>query len=145
MGCNTFGLELYSRPEYLDAPSAYYIFPHWSAATRAGTSHNDYLQVLVDFGLLGFGLFIYLLFSIIKRSYINFKVAEDQFLKNSSLALFISLVSISAAFMVTSILYPVGNLLGVFFWYNIGLIIAIKKIVSGSSPAPNGTTLVGNG
>ncbi len=130
-GINGFGLELFSNPEFIR--SARVPLGEWlqGIGGPAGRVHNQYMQVLVDHGIIAFLLFIYLLFLVFRRAHRNFKEAPTPYLRQVSQALLVSYVSVLAALMAVGLpSYGGNNLLQLFFYYNLGLIMAIHRIAT---------------
>lgn len=69
------GLETYEYLRRVQADSHGYF----------GDTHDYYLKILVETGLLGFGLFLWLLGAIYRQGWRLFRSAEDPFLKSLGL------------------------------------------------------------
>lgn len=130
-GINGFGMELYSGR----SDSNYYpdksMFLEWfgTPLTPFSDAHNQYLQILLDHGLIALCLFLYLMFRVLKISLNNYKKTHDRFFKDISRALFISLVSFLFAFIGVVLLETDNNITPMIFWFNLGLIYSIKRLV----------------
>ena len=129
-GVNGFGMELYGRSD-----SKYYpdksMFFEWfgTPLTPFSDAHNQYLQILLDHGLIALCLFLYLMFKVLKISLDNYKKTHDRFFKDISRALFISLVSFLFAFIGVVLLETDNNITPMIFWFNLGLIYSVKRLV----------------
>ncbi|NIM91387.1 MAG: hypothetical protein GTO17_10625 [Candidatus Aminicenantes bacterium] len=129
-GINGFGMELYSRSDLKDS-SGNNVFLDWfgTPLTPFSDTHNQYLQILADHGILALVIFFYLIIKMLKISLNNYKKANDRFLKDVSRALFISLVSLLFAFLGVVLLETDNNITPMIFWFNLGLIYSIKRLV----------------
>ncbi|HAT75032.1 MAG TPA: hypothetical protein DCS28_03270, partial [Candidatus Moranbacteria bacterium] len=78
--------------------------------------HNSYLTILAQFGILGSGLFLYFIFTLLKNLIKSGNIKTD-FYK-------MSFLSVLAVYSVAFVFQPYleTNLLAVFFWINLGLI-----------------------
>jgi len=119
-GINGFGMELYSRSDLRDT-SGDNTFLEWFGAplTPFGDTHNQYLQILVDHGIVAFFLFLYLMIKMLRISLNNYKKTNDRFLKDVSRALFISLVSLLFAFLGVVLLETDNNITPMVFRRNL--------------------------
>jgi len=74
-------------------------------------THNDYLRVLTETGILGFIAYLWLLFAMVTTGWKSYKESSDKYLNNFSLAFFL----IAVAYLILSL---EGNILinGAFQW-----------------------------
>lgn len=94
-----------------------------------GAAHNQYLQVLVDHGIVALILFCYLIARVVKISLNLYKKADDPFLKDVSQALFLSLISLIFASVGVTLFASTTIILPMIFWFNLGLLFSIKRLV----------------
>ncbi len=124
-GVNGYGMELYLDPSVFMTERI--TFSSWArgAMNPAGKTHNEYLQILLDHGLIAFAIAVYLLFRTWRRCRAKAGLQGDKVLTGIYRALFVSFVAFVLAFMSISLLsYHGNNFLQMFFWLNIGLIYA---------------------
>jgi O-antigen ligase len=86
--------------------------------------HNSYLTALVEFGLLGLGLFIILLFNYIKYIIKIIRYDADPFTRN----LLIGAVLGFSGFLITT--FTGGDIYDNILWYQVGFTLALVKIAS---------------
>lgn len=130
-GINGFGMELYSS-YFLKNHPGIINFVQWFGSPEAvphGAAHNQYLQILGDHGLVAFILFSYLIIKVLRISLHNSKKADALFLKDVSQALFLSLLSFLFAFFGVVLLETANTILTMIFWFNLGLIYSMKRIL----------------
>ena len=84
--------------------------------------HNTYLQFLVETGVIGFTLFVWLLFSIIKKGIKSLKHAQDPFLRNITIAALAATVGVMTQGFGEHILYMPKII--TLFWLNAAVIFA---------------------
>jgi O-antigen ligase len=128
-GINGFGMEFYSTFGLTDYGRLDFLKGFLDPNTPCADTHNQYLQILADHGIVALILFSYLIVKVMKISLNNYKKANDPFLKDVSGALFVSLVSFLFAFLGVVILETDNNITPMIFWFNIGLIYSIKRMV----------------
>lgn len=124
-GVNGYGMELYLDPSVFLTERI--TFSSWARGMMnpAGKTHNEYLQILLDHGLIAFAIAVYLLFRTWRRCRAKAARQDDEVTTGIYRALFVSFVAFLFAFMSISLLsYHGNNFLQMFFWLNIGLIYA---------------------
>jgi O-antigen ligase len=89
-------------------------------------AHNDYLNQLARKGIIGFAVFIYMLFGIFKYMVVNLKYIQDKLLKGLYLGLFGAYCVFLVASLFQCFYTDDENL--VMFWFNIGLLASIVKV-----------------
>ncbi|MDD5729649.1 MAG: O-antigen ligase family protein [Candidatus Omnitrophica bacterium] len=116
VGVNTFSLN-YSKYKLPEAENA--------KTSESVYAHNNFLHMAGEIGLIGLGVFIWLLFRLFKSCAATFKGLKDNYLKIVSLAVTASLL----AFMInglteTSLYYAKVVMI---FWFTVGLCFALKE------------------
>lgn len=96
--------------------------------------HNEYLQILAEMGIIGIGVFAWLIFSYFKESFLA--------LKNSSAyrqILIISLMAAAFSMLIDSLFcFPLHRVShNVLFWSLLGLTLAVGNIRTISAPDMN--------
>jgi O-antigen ligase len=94
-----------------------------------GAAHNQYLEILGDHGVVALILFSYLIIKVLRISLDNSKKADDSFLRDVSQAFFLSFISFLFAFCGVVLLEATNIILPMIFWFNLGLIYSIKRMV----------------
>jgi len=92
-----------------------------------GSSHNQYIETLVDLGVFGFFVFMLLLYVIIRQSFRLIKIKDDLFKTNVGFAYFIVLICFYITLMRIEILES-GNPTSGVFWGLIGLLVSIQNL-----------------
>ena len=97
-------------------------------------AHNIYLQMAGETGLLGLGIFFWLLYCLFKKAREIYKQAKDDYVKIVVLSLVACLVAFLVNGLTESSLYY--SRVALLFWYLAGFLLALEKInyadVSGS-------------
>lgn len=102
-----------------------------SGCETAQHSHNLYLQITAELGIVGLIIFIVLLF-IFMQSSLEFHITEKRSEKLYSTALFCGIISVLAQGMTDYIWYNYRVFL--MFWLIIGLASAIRKSMNATVP-----------
>lgn len=93
------------------------------------TSHNIFLSVAYERGLIGLGALLYLVFSFVRDAfclYYRNKKGVNRYLHGLGLGMFAGFTGFVVSGMLTSpILYPDG---AVIFWFVAGLLVAVRRI-----------------
>ncbi len=118
-GANTF-MKNYKKykenPEYRNATTSDFCY-----------AHQNFLQIAGDIGLLGLGIFIWLLYALFKGCAYIYKQLKDNELK----IIMLSLIACLIAFLVNGLTESSLNSSRVagIFWYLIGFAFAFKKCI----------------
>ena len=117
VGANVF-MKNYKRykesPEYNNVGTPDYIY-----------AHNNFLHIAGELGLLGLGIFIWLLLNLFKECVNIYRRLEDKFLKVTSLSLAACLIAFLINGLTESSLYY--SRLALIFWYLMGFSLGLKK------------------
>jgi hypothetical protein len=92
---------------------------------RVSVEHNDYLRMLLEYGVLGLGAYLWMYFAILIAAYRTWRQCPDE--RMAAVAL--SFTALTVSFMVMSL---TDNIFGstqnqVYFWTLAGLTVAISK------------------
>ncbi len=118
-GANTF-MKNYKKykenPEHLNIVTSDFCY-----------AHENFLQIAGDIGLVGLGIFIWLLYELFKGCMSIYRQLKDQELK----IILLSLIACLAAFLVNGLTESSLNSSRVagIFWYLIGFSFAFKKFI----------------
>ncbi|MDD5109059.1 MAG: O-antigen ligase family protein [Candidatus Omnitrophica bacterium] len=118
-GANTF-MKNYKKykenPEYRNVVTSDFLY-----------AHDNFLQIAGELGLLGLGVFIWLLFELFKGCASIYKQLKDSQLK----IIFLSLIACLIAFLVNGLTESSLNSARVagIFWYLIGFSFAFQKFI----------------
>lgn len=97
-------------------------------ANNLHDTHNIYLKILVEQGIIGFIFFLLFIFLSLKNGIILYKNADDQFLKGLGFGFTISVVSLLILnFFGDRWTY---HQVGAYFWVILGLVVRANIIVS---------------
>lgn len=122
-GANTF-MKNYKKykenPEYLNIVTADFCY-----------AHENFLQIAGELGLIGLGIFIWLLVALFKGCAAIYKQIDDYQLKLISLSLIACLIAFLVNGLTESSLNS-SRVAGI-FWYLIGFSLALKKLAANSS------------
>jgi putative inorganic carbon (HCO3(-)) transporter len=119
VGANTFmkNYPLYKeRPEYRNIVTAQYMHVH-----------NIYLQMAAEIGILGLGVFIWLLYRFFVAARGILKSLQDEHLEIVALSLIACIIAFLINGLTESSLYY-ARVAGI-FWYNAGLMLGLKRLV----------------
>jgi O-antigen ligase/tetratricopeptide (TPR) repeat protein len=106
--------------------------------TRVDKAHNEYLQIFADLGIVGFTIFISIIFIILKLYLDIFsrtreiKKEEDEELFFVATGLFLGILSLLASASFNFSLQWPGSVL--MFWLNLGLLELIHSYIFGQKP-----------
>jgi len=105
--------------------------------TRVDKAHNEFLQIFVDLGIVGFGIFISIIFIILKIYLDIFSKArefrkEEEDLFFIATGLFLGIISLLASASFNFSLQWPGSVL--MFWANLGLLELIHSYIFGQKP-----------
>lgn len=118
IGVNTF-MKNYKKykesPEYRNVVTADYLY-----------AHNNFLHMAAEIGLIGLGIFIWLLYKLFRECVNIYKYLDDGFLKIISLSLTGCLIAFLVNGLTESSLY--SSRVAMIFWYLMGFSLALKKI-----------------
>ena len=115
-------------------PTFAIVYPYYSlAAGMAYHSHNLFLQLVVEMGIVGLGAFLWLMWTFVRVGLKGLRATEDPYLKN----LLIGLLSGMAGFLLQGLTDYVwySPRLILTFWLMLGLMAAAVR--QGDSPSPN--------
>lgn len=118
-GANTYmkTYRMYKlNPEYRNIVTPDYIY-----------AHNNILQMLAEIGFLGFGIFMWLLFTIFKENLFIYKKLNDDFIKVVLLSITTCLVAFLINGLTESSLYY--SRVSMIFWYMVGFGISLKNFI----------------
>jgi len=88
-------------------------------------AHNNFLHMAAEIGLLGLGIFIWLLYKLFRESRSIYKKLRNDYLRIVSLSLSVCLIAFLVNGLTESSLYY--SRVGIIFWYISGLSLALKK------------------
>jgi len=88
-------------------------------------AHNMYLQMAAELGIIGFSIFIWLLFKLFSASRRIFKALKDNYLKILTISLTACLIAFLVNGLTESSLYY--SRVAIIFWYLSGLLLSLKK------------------
>ncbi len=119
VGINTFmkNYKQYKQyPEYRNVVTADYLY-----------AHNNFLHLAAEIGLIGLGVFIWLLYRLFRECAKIYKHLDDNFLKLISLSLTGCLIAFLVNGLTESSLYY--SRVAVIFWYLTGFSLALNKFI----------------
>lgn len=125
-GMGGFGKEFYSNPSLG-------LLAFDSTGLREGTTnqsqsaHSQYFQVLVDYGLIVFMIFLWALWTLIKRSH-HLARSNDNRIAVMGKVLFVCQVGWSLVFLFDPLLHGTGTLKPMFFYLSAALILALWRL-----------------
>lgn len=93
-----------------------------------GDTHNIYLKILVEQGIIGFLLFLILLFLSSRYSWRLYKKGKDPFLKGIGLGLFICIISLSISNLFGDRWTHLE--VGAYFWSFLGLVAKGNTLIN---------------
>jgi len=88
--------------------------------------HNDYLRVLIEAGIIGFGLFLALLANIMRKVFKNIKMFKNESMGYIIAACLGCIILITVLFASENILYAFGTML--YFWSFVAIGMAAYKL-----------------
>lgn len=92
----------------------------------SGYSHNIYLHMAAEIGILGLFSFLWLIFRLFRYGIKKYRVMEDVFLKTSILGIIAGLTAFLINGLTETVLYYPK--VAVLFWFQVGLLLGIIKI-----------------
>ena len=90
-------------------------------------THNTYLQVLVEFGVIGFILFLLFCLKVFTKGVKTFKHAKDKYIRIFSIAMISSFSSVMLHGIAENIFFNPKII--IMFWFIIGFIIKLNLMV----------------
>ena len=109
----------------------YLIHPNLTQRTHANNAHNVFLENLSQTGIIGLGIFLWLIFCIIKFGFHQMKNVKNDFQKTVGVGIFAGVIGMLVDNIVNVTLYFV--IPGFFFWMNLGILAGLgtseKKII----------------
>ena len=119
VGANTY-MKNYKffkeSPEYRNVVTSDYLY-----------AHNNFLHMAAEIGLIGLGVFIWLLYKLFKESARIYRGLDDRFFKTVSLSLSACLLAFLVNGLTESSMY--SSRVAIIFWYLMGLSLALKKFI----------------
>jgi putative inorganic carbon (HCO3(-)) transporter len=117
VGANTF-MKNYKQykesPEYRNAITSDYLY-----------AHNNFLHMAAEIGLIGLGIFIWLLYKLFIECINIYKNLDNYFLKIISLSLIACLIAFLVNGLTESSFY--SSRVAMIFWYMAGFSLALNK------------------
>ena len=110
----------YSYSKYAEKGDPHGFSSHWSQLTM----DNGYLQLFAETGLLGFCIFIFILFTLFRIIFLFMRKSTDKNLKDLLLALFAGLIGVMMNQFTADTLFLTAPAL--IFWLLAGVTVAIK-------------------
>ncbi|OGS43896.1 MAG: hypothetical protein A2539_04850 [Elusimicrobia bacterium RIFOXYD2_FULL_34_15] len=127
MGCG-WGLFEMLFPFY---QQRYLIHPNLTQRTHANNAHNVVLENLSQMGIIGLGIFLWLIFCIVKFGIHQIKNLKNDFQKMVAVGIFAGTAGMLVDNIVNVTLYFV--IPGFFFWMNLGILAGLgtngKKVI----------------
>jgi len=127
LGVNTYmkNYRFYKEsPEWRNEITADYMY-----------AHNNFLHMAAEIGLVGLGIFIWVLYKLFKECINIYKSLDDSFLKIISLSLSTSLAAFLINGLTESSLY--SSRVAMIFWYMAGFSLALKKFTYANKSQKN--------
>ncbi|MDD5687286.1 MAG: O-antigen ligase family protein [Elusimicrobia bacterium] len=113
----------------------YLIHPMLTQRTHANNAHNVFLENLSQIGIIGLGIFLWVIFCIIKFGIHQIKNIKLDFQKTIAVGIFAGIIGMLVDNIVNVTLYFV--IPGFFFWMNLGILAgfgtAEKKVLNHNS------------
>jgi putative inorganic carbon (HCO3(-)) transporter len=119
VGTNTFmkNYKAYKEfPEYRNVVTSDFMY-----------AHNNFLHMAAEIGLLGLGVFVWLLYRLFKECLRLYGELQDKFLKTVCVSVCICLIAFLVNGLTESSLFYAR--VAVLFWYLAGLALSLKKFV----------------
>lgn len=117
VGVNTF-MKNYKKykesPEYRNVITSDYLY-----------AHNNFLHMAAEIGLIGLGIFLWLLYRLFRECMSIYKRLDDSYLKIVLLSLTACLIAFLVNGLTESSLYY--SRVAMIFWYMAGFALALKK------------------
>lgn len=122
VGANTY-MKNYRKykesPEYRNVITGDYMY-----------AHNNFLHMAAEIGLIGLGIFIWMLYGLFNECIRIYRNLDDTYIKALSLSLLACLVSFLVNGLTESSLYY--SRVAILFWYLAGFSLALKKFTHGT-------------
>jgi len=120
VGVNTFSKNYfkYKLPEPDDARSGDSMY-----------AHNHFLQMAGEIGLVGLGVFLWLLFRLFRKSMLIYRSLKDEYFKVISLSVTACLIAFLINGLTETSLYY--SRVSMIFWYFIGFTLALGRFTDG--------------
>lgn len=101
----------------------YLIHPNLTHRTHANNAHNVFLENLSQTGIIGLGIFLWLIFCIVKFGFHQIKNVKNDFQKTVAVGIFAGVIGMLVDNIVNVTLYFV--IPGFFFWMNLGILAGL--------------------
>lgn len=88
-------------------------------------AHNHYIRILAEMGIVGIGVFLYLLFYILKRAYKVYINSSAPLEKAVGLSCFLITLVLSIASLAQDAFIPVKTT--ELFWITVGLMMVVNR------------------
>ena len=111
------------------------IFPLYMSSMAPYHTHNTFLQIAIETGLIGLIVFIGLILALIKTSITIVLQSKSKFIKIFSAAYVSALLGLSMHGLVEHILYNPKIIMT--FWFIIGMIVSLYIVNKESSKEGN--------
>ncbi|MDO8735225.1 MAG: O-antigen ligase family protein, partial [Elusimicrobiota bacterium] len=98
----------------------YLIHPNLTQRTHANNAHNVFLENLSQTGIIGLGIFLWLIFCIVKFGFHQIKNIKNDFQKTVAVGIFAGVIGMLVDNIINVTLYFV--IPGFFFWMNLGIL-----------------------
>jgi len=98
----------------------YLIHPNLTQRTHANNAHNVFLENLSQTGIIGLGIFLWLIFCIVKFGFHQIRNVKNDFQKTVAVGIFAGVIGMLVDNVVNVTLYFV--IPGFFFWMNLGIL-----------------------
>jgi putative inorganic carbon (HCO3(-)) transporter len=124
VGANTY-MKNYKKykesPEYRGVITSDYIY-----------AHNNFLHMAAEIGLIGLGIFVWLLYKLFMECANIYRRLGDDFLKVVSLSLSASLIAFLVNGLTESSLYY--SRVAILFWYIAGFSLSLNRLANADRP-----------
>ena len=120
VGVNTYSKNYlkYKLPEPDDARTGDFMY-----------AHNHFLHMAGEVGLVGLGVFLWLLFRLFKKSMLIYRSLKDEYYKVLSLSVAACLIAFLVNGLTETSLYY--SRVAMIFWYLIGFVLALGRFTDG--------------
>ncbi|MEW6556557.1 MAG: O-antigen ligase family protein [Elusimicrobiota bacterium] len=115
----------------------YLIHPKLTQRTHANNAHNVFLENLSQIGIVGLGMFLWLIYCIVKFGLYQINNLKNEFQKIIAIGIFAGVIGMLVDNIVNVTLYFI--IPGFFFWMNLGILAGLggggtseKKIINHS-------------
>jgi len=102
-------------------------FPEYRGVITPGEmkAHNNFLHMAAEVGLLGLGIFLWLLYRLFREADRVYRALSDNYLKVAALSCAVCLVSFLVNGLTESSLFY--SRVAILFWYVAGLLLAFRN------------------